>query len=86
MTLKEIVARYRPESWGRGEDWPQHAARLWRDEGTYMGRLMARMMRTDTWIGGPVIVNDGVVQDAHHRIVLAVELGWDDREISLQEI
>lgn len=84
MTLAELVATHRPESHGRNEDWPGHARRLWRDERDYMAALAAHMTRLGAWPATPVIVDDGVVQDAHHRIVTALGLGWHDREIPVR--
>lgn len=83
VRLHVLTSTCRPESWGRGEDWTQHSSRLWADEPTYMTRLKAHMSASGSWIGGPVIVNDMVVQDGHHRIVIALELGWRDVEVPL---
>lgn len=86
MTLADLMARYRPESWGRGETWAEHARRLWRDAPLYMAMLAAFMVLEDGWVAGPVTVNDGVVQDAHHRIVIADELGWADRQVLVRVV
>lgn len=83
VEVQVLLTTYTPESWGRGEDWQAHATRLWREEGTYMAALRDRMVAADAWIGSPIAVDDSVVQDGHHRIVLAAGLGWHDREVPL---
>jgi hypothetical protein len=83
MLLSEIAVRYRPESWNgqRGDTWPEHARYLWRNEPGYMACLTWYMIRRDSWFYKPVITDGDVVQDAHHRIVIALALGWGDRDI-----
>lgn len=86
LKLRDLVSEYKPESWGRNEDWSQHAARLWREEGRYMARLKRHMEKTGSWPRGAVIVDGKVVQDGHHRIVVAWKLGWLDYEIPVEHV
>jgi len=83
MQLQELLSTYRPETHGRNENWHQHAERLWREEGEYMLALKNHMRSMHGWYYHPVIVDDGVVQDGHHRLVIAWTLGWRKREIPL---
>lgn len=85
MLLVELVELYRPISqpgiaWAEQEDWWLHGYRLWTAEPAWMDLLMA-WMRREGWLFGPVVVEDGYVQDAHHRIVVALALGWWRRDI-----
>ena len=86
MKLSEIMERYRPESWGRNETWQEHARRLWTDEPEYMARLRAHMVRLGGWFYKPVPIDDDVVQDGHHRIVVAIGLGWTDLDVPLEMV
>lgn len=88
MLLRDIIEKTLPESWAgtRGKTWPEHSRKLWRQFPDYMREMTVHMWRTDAWLEGPVVVNDGYVQDGHHRIVIAVILGWLDRDIPLEEI
>jgi hypothetical protein len=77
MKIGELLSAYSPESWGRGEDWVQHASRLWSEEGDYMAALLHAMVLAEGWIQGPVTTDDGVVQDGHHRLVIEAYLDRD---------
>lgn len=79
MKLDDIISQFTPESWGRGENWDEHATRLWQEESKYMTLLRRTMMAEGKWIEGPITVNDNVVQDGHHRIVIAFGLEWDKK-------
>jgi hypothetical protein len=83
MTVLDLVQTHRPETWGREKAWPEFIERLWAEEHTYMWSLAEFMAVTGKWPGGDVIVDDGVVQDGHHRLVLALALGWGNREIGV---
>lgn len=84
MRLPTLLSSFRPESWGREEDWAAFAARLWREEHDYLAALGASMVKSGTeWLGDPVPIHDGVVQDGHHRIIVALSLGFFDMDIPL---
>lgn len=88
MLLLEIVSNFQPWSqpgiaWAEQEDWFLHGWRLWSAEPAWMAVLM-EWMRREGWLFGPVIVDDGYVQDGHHRIVVAIALGWHRRDIPLE--
>jgi hypothetical protein len=68
MTVREILRAFRPETGGRETDWDAFAARVWKEERAYVDKLKRHMARMGSWVAGPVVVNDGVVQDAHHRL------------------
>ena len=84
MTLAELVARYRPESWHgtRGRTWPEHAAYLWWDDPGHLLGLIHHMSRVG-WFG-TVDVQDDTVQDSHHRIVAAWILGWLNLDVPVR--
>ena len=87
MRLEELIATFRPESWGRNEDWAAFAERLWREEGEYLAALQAAMRaRGALWLGEPVPIHDGVVQDGHHRIVVSLRLRFLQMEVPLIQL
>jgi hypothetical protein len=88
MLLVELVTRFQPWSepgvaWAAQEDWWLHGYRLWTAEPDWMAALTACMRRYG-WLFGPAVVDDGYVQDGHHRIVGALTLGWHRRDIPLE--
>jgi hypothetical protein len=46
---------------------------------------MVAHMRAVGWFGGPVVVDDGVVQDRHHGLVTAAWLEWWHLDIPVVE-
>lgn len=86
LPLSEVAARWLPWSepgvaWAGQESWGLHARRLWTDEPDRMAAFSQYMADVDGWPHGPVVTHDGFVQDGHHRIVVALGLGWHDRPI-----
>lgn len=87
MRLSELVATHLPESHSRGQEtWGQHADFLWDTESLWMTELRHAMRTLGRWLYGPVELHGGHVQDGHHRIVLALELGWHNRDIPVVHI
>ena len=87
IKLADVLDNYRPESWGsRGETWPEHADYLWASTPGYMSRMTAHMRKLGAWFGGPMEVDDDVVQDGHHRIVIAAELGMYTMPIPVDDL
>jgi hypothetical protein len=88
MTLTEIITAYKP--WADPpETWDEHSDRLWSSEWSYMVALLRYMSEVGGWVRGPVLTHDGYVQDAHHRLVIARDLGWlnrDDIDIPVKAI
>lgn len=83
MKLSELITAYRPESWNgtRGDTWYEHAMYLLAWDREYMLDLRKFMASVKRWIDTPVVVKDDVVQDGHHRIAVALYLGWMDKDI-----
>lgn len=85
MILVDLIASHLPECRGQPQEtWWQHGRRLWADERGWMTALWDRMKREDDWLYGPVILDDGFVQDGHHRIVIALGLCWHGRFIPVE--
>lgn len=87
MLLRDILAIYRPESHGstRGDTWPAHAVYLWQEDPDYMAEMHAYAVLVGGWFGPPMEVDDGVAQDAHHRLVTFAELGWFSMDVPVKE-
>lgn len=84
MPLSALVTRFRPECHGRPQEtWAEHAARLWRDEPEHMARL-ALQIAAGWSPDKPAVVHDGYVQDGHHRIAAALDLGWHGRPVPVE--
>jgi hypothetical protein len=85
VKLSEVLERYRPESWGgiRGETWPAHAWYLWSEDAAYLFAILLHMQRVG-WFHGPLLVDDDVVQNGHHRVVAARALGLMDLEVPVE--
>jgi hypothetical protein len=85
VKLADVLQQFRPESHGgtRGRTWPQHANYLWNEDPDYMWDTMATL-RDLGWFGSPVTVHDKVVQDGHHRLVAAADLGLGDLDIPVE--
>jgi hypothetical protein len=86
MPLVTILTSFRPESWGgtRGETWAEHYCYLRAEDPGYLARMRAHMLAVGGWFGPPVLVDGDVVQDRHHGLVVAMELGWHDLPIPVK--
>jgi hypothetical protein len=85
VKLADVLQQFRPESHGgtRGQTWPEHAVYLWMTEPADMMAITDRIRKVG-WYGPPVVVHDKVVQDAHHRLVAAAELGLGNLDIPVE--
>lgn len=88
MRLYDLVNNYKPETHGntRGHGWFSHLDWLQQHEADAMIDLLYDLAHATGWIGPPVPIHDGIVQDGHKRICSGIHLRLWDLEVPTEEV
>jgi len=83
VRLSDLVIRWQPFPRDYPETWLATARQQWTYELDHMKWLLEKMVDHDEWVFGPAELSKvtWTVGDAHHRISIALGLGWHHRFI-----